>query len=573
VSLGVLLFRDGPEPSQSLRSRLGNLVRKARRRLHSGGTPRSLLILDSRVETRGQRRILGSITVPAGTGPVPVELSLNDIPVAKAWATVAADHDRRGNEVRTFAFALREIWRFARVQDRLIVKADDAPLPFDRTGRRYLAPKTSGPRTPARLRQRMAEGYVFDQYGKLRLSKTVDTEWQRSVVGLFGEVRSLLKERFDRDLFFIYGTLLGAVREGGFIGHDIDLDTAFLCSATDGAAAAAELRELAFALIDAGYVVDPYRTHLHVTDAAGTRIDVFHVYFDAAGNLCLPFGYAGTTTITRSDWQGVREIDFPGGRGVIPVNGEQFVEHLYGRDWRQPKPGFHWPHDRTGRADEGVLPLEMHEEIYWANFYAHTHYDSGSTFFDFVSGRPDTPPSVIDIGCGDGRDSFAFGSTGRTVLGLDRSHIAVRHAGKKAESLGLHDRVRFRGVDVSETGALRATLDEVIGASPDAPVLFYLRFFLHSIPEEVQEGLLDVIDACARPGDVLAAEFRTDQDQTRSKVHHKHYRRYQNGPAFGATLRERYSFALLHEEEGTGLSPYKGEDPVLYRVVARRNDG
>ena len=29
-------------------------------------------------------------------------------------------------------------------------------------------------------------------------------------------------------------------------------------------------------------------------------------------------------------------------------------------------------------------------------------------------------------------------------------------------------------------------------------------------------------------------------------------------------------YMVLHFEEGTGLSPYKGEDPVLTRVVAKR---
>jgi hypothetical protein len=34
-------------------------------------------------------------------------------------------------------------------------------------------------------------------------------------------------------------------------------------------------------------------------------------------------------------------------------------------------------------------------------------------------------------------------------------------------------------------------------------------------------------------------------------------------------LRAEYGFEVLHEEEGTGLSPYGTEDPVLYRVIAR----
>jgi hypothetical protein len=30
----------------------------------------------------------------------------------------------------------------------------------------------------------------------------------------------------------------------------------------------------------------------------------------------------------------------------------------------------------------------------------------------------------------------------------------------------------------------------------------------------------------------------------------------------------QHNFDVLHEEEGTGLSPYKEEDPVLYRIIA-----
>jgi hypothetical protein len=518
-----------------------------------------------------ERAVAGSVTVPRGSPPVRVELFLNDIKLAGTLASLGeASGDTDANETRRFRFALHDVWRFARTRDRFTVTADGHPLRIEVSGSDHLRPKQDGPRTPARLRQRMANGYIFDQFGKLRLSKKLDTEWQQNVMALFAAVRGFAKERFDYEIFLIYGSLLGAVREGGFIGHDIDLDAGFICRATDGPGAAAELRELAFGLIDAGYVVESFRTHLHVTDSAGTRIDVFHLYFDKADQLCLPFGIAGTTTVTRADWRGVEDFDLPGGRGAVPVNKEQFVEHLYGTDWRSPKPGFHWPHDRTGRAEEGRLPQQMHEEIYWANFYAHANHAGGSTFFDFVNGRSDTPNVVIDVGCGDGRDSFAFGAAGRSVTGLDRSHVAVAYAERHARELGLGDRVRFRSVDVSDTERLSDLVREVVDSSPDAPVLYYLRFFLHSIPEEVQDALLGVIESLARPGDMFAAEFRTDQDQARKHVHRKHYRRYQNGAAFGAALREQRGFDVLYEQESTGLSPYREEDPMLYRVIARR---
>jgi hypothetical protein len=110
-----------------------------------------------------------------------------------------------------------------------------------------------------------------------------------------------------------------------------------------------------------------------------------------------------------------------------------------------------------------------------------------------------------------------------------------------------------------------------VTAASDDPVMFYLRFFLHSIPADVQEGLMRAISHHARPGDVLAAEFRTDKDEQNSKVHGKHYRRFQNAVEFSRRLSGDHGFVPEYEEENTGLSPYQGEDPVLYRVVARRD--
>lgn len=210
------------------------------------------------------------------------------------------------------------------------------------------------------------------------------------------------------------------------------------------------------------------------------------------------------------------------------------------------------------------------EEIYWANFYAHTEYTSGSTFFDRVVTVDRVPRRLIDLGCGDGRDSYAFAAAGWSVLGVDRSRIAVAHAGRKAEQLDHAEAARFVACDVADVPALRATLQAELDRAGDEPVMFYARFFLHSIPEDVQDGLMAQVAELARPGDWFAAEFRTDADASSQKVHQKHYRRFQNGPAFGHRLSAEYGFTPVEVEEGTGLSPYRGEDPHLYRIIARR---
>jgi hypothetical protein len=158
------------------------------------------------------------------------------------------------------------------------------------------------------------------------------------------------------------------------------------------------------------------------------------------------------------------------------------------------------------------------------------------------------------------------------VLGLDQSPVGIEHAVRHAEASGLGDRVRFRVCDVSDVDDLGKTVDEVVDDST-GPVVFYLRFFLHAIREDVQERLMRAIRTHARPGDLFAAEFRTDKDEATTKVHGKHYRRFQSAEVFRDSLVGEHGFEVLYEHEGTGLSPYGEEDPVLFRVIAKRLGG
>jgi Methyltransferase domain len=526
-----------------------------------------------RVEEFSRRHAQGWVNAAVDAKPIRVSVHIDDLEVAAGWATSWRAEPSSNGEHRYFTLRLAGIWKYCQPTNKLTVRADGELLPITGHGM-YLVPAQAGRSNLKRLRALMAEGYVLGQKGRLQLSKNLDTNWQEGVLGLYAEVREILAEAYGYDLFIAYGSLLGAVREGGFIGHDLDFDSAFVSKHTDGADAAAELRDIALLLIDRGflergYTIGHQKAHLNLQsiEQPGIRIDIFHNYFDSSGHLRFPFGSAGSTKLEQSDWEGTKEIDFVGHRVLVPTNSEQFVEVVYGTDWRIPQPGFFWPRDRTDRAEEAHLPLAYHQTIYWASFYARTGFAKGSSFFEKVDGFPGVPGRIIDIGCGDGRDSHAFGLAGRSVVGIDRSAVGVQHASDKAVEMGVSDRVRFEVCDVA--GDPRPFLTSVT-ADPDEAVLFYLRFFLHSVPEDVQHQLMQTIADVARPGDMFAAEFRTDKDEARSKTYGEHYRRFQNGPAFGRALHQRYGFEVLEEEEGTGLSVYGDEDPELYRVIARR---
>ncbi len=533
--------------------------------------------ITGRVEEFSKRLVTGHVVVPRGSAPTRVALFLDDLEASATYATADpdAENDHPGtHEARRFAFRIRDLWEYVGPGTAITVRVDGVPLPIrdgvmDR-GTTY-TPRKQGASTVEAFGEALKDGYVLTQKGYFRLSKRLDTAWQAAVIDLYTRVRKLVADAYGYDVFLAYGTLLGAVREGGYIGHDMDFDAAYISRHRTGQQAAAELADIAMLLVADGLDVECRIFALHISNPGDldTRIDLFHTFVGPGGRLRFPFGVAGTSHFEESDWLGTREIDFPGGRALVPIAAEKLVAHLYGDDWRLPKPGFHWSTDRIASAKAAALSPALQTKVYWANFYSQHSYTSGSTFFEFINARPDTPAMIIDIGCGDGRDSCAFASSGRTVLGLDQSPIGIAHATAYADQRGLGDTCAFQVCDVANTADLGRALDEGL-ARVDGPVMFYLRFFLHAIPEDVQRGLMAAIDAHLRPGDSFAAEFRTDKDEANLHIHTKHFRRFQNAAAFSRTLSQELGLTIVHEHEGTGLSPYKDEDPVLYRVVAHR---
>lgn len=556
------------------------------------------------VEQFTRSRVVGWLSVPPGTS-VRVDLLLDDFVVASTYATASdslsgvAGPQRAGragrattgasspqaiprprdarrlsaDEVQVFSFRLRGIWPFVRRSTRISVQVDGRPLPIHGHGM-FLHPPERGPHTVDDLRAKFESGYLLDQLGRVSLDRGLDVGWQRSVMGLHDRVRRIVREEFGHEIFLIYGTLLGAVREGGPIRHDGDFDAAYLSRHHDGRAAAAELESVAMTLIGHGLDVECLARALHIVDpdAPDHRIDLFHCYFDSDGRLAFPFGVAGTSVITRDDWKGLRTIEFLGEQASVPVEAERLVAHLYGDDWRRSKPGFNWDIDRTAWAPEGHLSVEQQTRVYWANFYSRTQFESGSSFSRFVLERAGTPQHLVDIGCGDGRDACTFGAAGRTVLGIDASAEGVAHAAARATELELGERVSFVACDVSDHDALRTHLER-FRESAEGPIGFYLRFFLHAIPEHVQDDLLATIGEVARSGDHLLAEFRTVDDKQVPKTHGKHYRRFLDAEQFRDELEARHGFSVDFFTEGRGLSPYGDEDPVLCRIAAERADG
>ena len=76
---------------------------------------------------------------------------------------------------------------------------------------------------------------------------------------------------------------------------------------------------------------------------------------------------------------------------------------------------------------------------YWDTYYAErssTRRPLPSQFATFVAGELEGPHRVIELGCGNGRDSIFFAGNGHDVTGVDGSQAAVDACSALAAALG-----------------------------------------------------------------------------------------------------------------------------------------
>lgn len=220
-------------------------------------------------------------------------------------------------------------------------------------------------------------------------------------------------------------------------------------------------------------------------------------------------------------------------------------------------------------SPKAFVPSTRCAESYWSNFYSQHTYRDSSTFCKYVAQAGYAHSVIIDIGSGDGRDSLTFARTNRRVFGFDFSTVGVNRCIQRATDLGLLDRAFFAICDVSDAIVFGRALRRALGP-PDTkrePATFYCRFFLHAIAEETEDAMMSTVMQVARPGDIFAAEFRVEEDEKRPKAHGNHFRRYLNPERFSDKLENQFGFRVIAYQVGSGLSPYRGEDPVLCRII------
>jgi SAM-dependent methyltransferase len=487
---------------------------------------------------------------------------VNGIEVAQTSATRPIPFE--GGEAN-FGFNRRldGLWQFLDANDEVTFEHRGRRLPIVGHGYVY-RPEMPREKSYDDLVTRVAKGWTLDKRGKLS-PPFGRSPRAKAFIREYNALRASVLEHTGSALFPSYGTLLGCIREGGFIAHDNDIDLSYISAHRDPEGVIQEFIRLSDSIIDAGYRVRILPGLLKIQHPI--PVDIFPAWVNQRGEFDLAWGYTGEPVKWSREMGEFETRDLDGFEVEVPAGAEQILEQIYGPTWRIPDPGFHHSvptrrQDLTYHATEQQL-----RPIFWKNYYKHNDLAEGSTFSQFVEKRISPAAVIVDVGCGSGRDSTYFASQGFFTLGADASAEGVKHG----QDRGLPN-ARFAVIDVSspeQLDVLFASPEITAAAEEGREIVVYLRFFLHAIPEDVEDTLLEAI-VRNLPSVTLAAEFRTEADADLDKFNAAHYRRFVNAEALKDKLHKRFGFMIDYFHEGQGLSVFQGEDPVLCRIMAMR---
>jgi len=195
-----------------------------------------------------------------------------------------------------------------------------------------------------RIRVQDAQGNALglDKSNRLsRLFTSRSAEHLEPLLDAIETVVAALEEAGVRP-FLAYGTLLGAVRQGGFIGHDSDADLAYVSEHDHPFDASWESFRLQRRLTRMGFRVSRYsglafKVVVRESDGAPRGLDVFGGFL-REGTLYL-MGEVGER-FERAWLEPRSEVALAGRRLPAPHEPERLLEAMYGPGWRVPDPAY-----------------------------------------------------------------------------------------------------------------------------------------------------------------------------------------------------------------------------------------
>lgn len=210
-----------------------------------------------------------------------------------------------------------------------------------------------------------------------------------------------------------------------------------------------------------------------------------------------------------------------------------------------------------------MIELTIDDNKYWNDFYREKHMDidSNTLFSEYIFNNwIGKRKSVLECGCGNGRDSLYFGKRGLCVVGVDASKAAIDHIRKDTPNCKF-----ICGDFINSVNVYEQKYD-----------VCYSRFTIHAISLEQELVLINNVYNNLNLNGLFCIEVRSVHDELYGKgigvgkdsfIYNNHYRRFIKMEELLTRL-INVGFGIKYAEENTGFAPFEDTDPQIIRIVA-----
>lgn len=203
---------------------------------------------------------------------------------------------------------------------------------------------------------------------------------------------------------------------------------------------------------------------------------------------------------------------------------------------------------------------------YWNRYYQNKVCSTQpSPFAQYVATLVEPGKTLVDLGCGNGRDTCYFAGLGLDVVGMDLSASAI----EQLEAQHIPNAHFVCGDFISHPDH-----------TPERYDYAYSRFTIHAINPKQETMLLQAMHQALKPGGKFFIEVRSVHDPLYGKgqpvernafFYDNHYRRFIVLNELTHSL-EQCGFRVEYAKEQTGFAPYGNDDPPVIRIVAAKVD-
>lgn len=207
------------------------------------------------------------------------------------------------------------------------------------------------------------------------------------------------------------------------------------------------------------------------------------------------------------------------------------------------------------------------DKNYWKNIYSkQSEGEQPSLFARYIVETFDIEnKSIIELGCGNGRDAIFFANANAQVTAIDQCDNIIEllaHRFKKVNNLN------FKCLDFT-------SMDDSMNFN-----IVYSRFTLHSISKEQEKNVIRWAYRNLMPKGKLCIEVRGQKNEIYQVgipvdgepdafILNDHYRRFLHFESFCKEL-EDIGFKIEYAAEQKGFAPYNGTNETYIRIIATK---